>query len=536
MDDLAQETHSSRLLVVDDEENVAITVSEILRREGYQVDTSFSGEDAIERLHDARGPYDLVVTDLHMEGLDGLSVLSELRRRHPLTIAVVLTGFASLESAVASIRQGAYDYLVKPCIIEDLRLTVRRGLEHRRLLIAEQEAKRRLEGINAELELRVLKQTEQLRIANRELQRNNEAKDIFLATLSHELRTPLTPIIGWTRLLLANLGSQHLEKGLRAIERNALTQAKLIEDLLDVSRIITGKIEFNPERLDLRQVVETAVENMRPKAAEKNLALTLKACPGPIWIMGARIRLEQIVWNLISNSVKFTSVGGKIVVTLSESATDATLTVEDNGIGIPEDFLPHVFDTFRQGEGFPARKHDGLGLGLSIVRAFVEVHRGRVWAKSEGRGKGATFTVALPKAAEFGVVRTAAVGPLLLLSRRSSAFEDLSQQLRAAGCRIHTVQSVADAVEFLKSNQPQATIVDMGISETEAIGMVTEARDLIGIDAPLIGLSASVRDGDRRRLLDLGFAELLPATCSADVVLEAIRRASLTRTSTAHPA
>src|SRR5689334_3510061 len=205
MDDLAQETHSSRLLVVDDEENVAITVSEILRREGYHVDMSFSGEDAIDRLHDAAESYDLVVTDLHMEGLDGISVLSELRRKHPLTIAVVLTGFASLESAVASIRQGAYDYLVKPCIIEDLRLTVRRGLEHRRLLIAEQEAKRRLEGINAELELRVLQQTEQLRIANRELQRNNEAKDVFLATLSHELRTPLTPIIGWTRLLLTNL-------------------------------------------------------------------------------------------------------------------------------------------------------------------------------------------------------------------------------------------------------------------------------------------------------------------------------------------
>src|SRR5262245_3025028 len=262
MDNQAQETRNSRLLVVDDEENVAITVSEILRREGFAVDTSFSGDDAIQRLQRERDPYDLVVTDLHMEGLDGISVLSELRRKYPLTIAVVLTGFASLESAVASIRQGAYDYLVKPCIIDDLRLTIRRGLEHRRLLMAEQEGKRRLEGVNAELERRVLQQTEELRVANRELQRHNEAKDVFLATRSHELRTPLTPIIGWTRLLLANPTSAHLDKGLKAIERNAMTQAKLIEDLLDVSRIITGKIEFNPEHLDLRQIVESAAENM----------------------------------------------------------------------------------------------------------------------------------------------------------------------------------------------------------------------------------------------------------------------------------
>jgi signal transduction histidine kinase len=401
MKNQAQDTYVSRLLVVDDEENVAITVSEILRREGYLVDTSYNGEDAMHSLHTANVPYDLVVTDLHMESLDGLSVLSELRRHFPTTIAVVLTGFGSLESAVASIRQGAYDYLVKPCIIEDLRLTVRRGLEHRRLLIAEQDAKRRLEGVNSELETRVLQQTEELRIANRELQRHNEAKDIFLATLSHELRTPLTPIIGWTRLLLASPDSPHLRKGLEAIERNAVTQAKLIEDLLDVSRIITGKVEFVPERVDLRQIVEGVVDNMRPKAGEKNLELTLETTPGPIWVMGARVRLEQIVWNLISNSVKFTPSGGRIQASLSDSKNETTLSIEDTGIGISEDFLPYVFDAFRQDEGFPARKHDGLGLGLSIARAFVEIHKGRVFARSAGRGTGATFTVILPKAKEL---------------------------------------------------------------------------------------------------------------------------------------
>src|SRR5262249_18552222 len=182
----ATRPRNDSLLVVDDEENVAFTVSEVLRREGLQVETALSGERAISRLQEKE--FDLVVTDLHMESIDGISVLSEVRRGHPLTIAIVLTGFASLESAVASMRQGAYDYLIKPCMIEDLKLTINRALEHRRLLLSEQDARRRLEGLNAELERRVQEQTRQLRAANDELLRNSAAKDIFLATLSHELR------------------------------------------------------------------------------------------------------------------------------------------------------------------------------------------------------------------------------------------------------------------------------------------------------------------------------------------------------------
>jgi CheY-like chemotaxis protein len=252
--------------------------------------------------------------------------------------------------------------------------------------------------------------------------------------------------------------------------------------------------------------------------------------------MGARVRLEQIVWNLIANSVKFTPVGGWVVVSITDSPAEASITVDDNGIGISEDFLPFVFDTFRQGEGFPARKHEGLGLGLSIVRAFVEAHKGRVWAKSEGRGKGAAFTVVLPKVVEVASERGGVPGVLLLLSNKCADLEPLLQGLRAAGCRIHTAQNVSDAVEFLKSNQPQATIVDMGISETEAIGMLTEARDIMHVEVPLIALSASLRDADRRRLLDLGFTELVPVTTSAEDLLETIRQAGLARTSTARPA
>src|SRR5215212_5998760 len=221
----------TRLLVVDDEESVAVTVSEVLRLDGYDVETALSGEEAIGLLRDTQ--YDLVLTDLHMEGGDGISVLSEVRRCSPLTIAIVLTGFASLESAIAAMRQGAYDYLVKPCIIDDMKHTIQRGLEHRRLMLAEQEARSNLELLNRELERRVEERTAELQRVNEELAQANNAKDVFFATLSHELRTPLTPILGWTKLLRSSTANEGLlSQGLETIERNARLQTRLIDDLL----------------------------------------------------------------------------------------------------------------------------------------------------------------------------------------------------------------------------------------------------------------------------------------------------------------
>ena len=190
----------ARLLVVDDEENILFTISEVLRLEGHEVETAASGREAVSML-DAGATYDLDLTDLHMEEGDGLLLLEEIRRRSPLTITIVLTGFAAVESAIAALRQGAYDYLTKPCIIAELTHTVARGIEHRRLMLAEREARAGLEELNSELERRVEERTAELRRVNLELTEANRAKDIFLATLSHELRTPLTPVLGWVTLL-----------------------------------------------------------------------------------------------------------------------------------------------------------------------------------------------------------------------------------------------------------------------------------------------------------------------------------------------
>jgi signal transduction histidine kinase len=527
------------LLVVDDEENVAFTVSEVLRREGLQVETALSGEGAISRLQERE--FDLVVTDLHMESVDGISVLSEVRRRHPLTIAIVLTGFASLESAVASMRQGAYDYLIKPCMIDDLKHTINRALEHRRLLLSEQDARRRLEGLNAELERRVEEQTRQLRAANEELLRNSAAKDVFLATLSHELRTPLTPIVGWARVLMSNASPSMLEKGLRAIERNAVHQAKLIEDLLDISRIITGKLSFNPEYVDIRQAAEGAIETIRDRAVQKGVQLLIELPPDAIYVYGVQVRLEQIICNLVSNSVKFTERGGQVALRVSCQDEEVRIVVADTGIGISADFLPHVFERFKQAEWFERRKHDGLGLGLSIVEGLVELHRGRVWVESKGIGHGATFTVILPAVADPVPVSDSmsqdgtiepATEPVLVIDDSRDTLEVLTVILNHAGWQVITAQSVSEALDQVKRVRPCAIVTDIGLPEVDGFSMMAHFRHDLPDRVPIIALSGFAEEDNRRRALQLGFADYITKPADPDKIITSIRRLT-TRVSSA---
>src|SRR5215218_9940974 len=390
----------ARLLVVDDEENIVLTISEVLRLEGYEVDVASSGRDAVALLDRGR-EYDLVLTDLHMDEGDGLSLLQEVRARSPLTITIVLTGFAAVESAIAALRQGAYDYLTKPCIIDELILTVSRGIEHRRLMLAEREARAGLEELNRELERRVEERTAELSRVNRELVEANRMKDIFLATLSHELRTPLTPVLGWVNLLRSggSADASMLTQGLDAIQRNAQLQARLVDDLLDISRVVSGKLRIDREPVNLSGVVESAAEVVRADALARAVELSVELPAQPVVVQGAPLRLQQIVWNLLSNAVKFTPKGGRVNARVWVEGDDAFVEVTDTGIGIAHDFLPHVFDRFRQADGSTTRQYGGLGLGLAIVRALAELHGGWVVAESEGEGRGARFTFGLPCAA-----------------------------------------------------------------------------------------------------------------------------------------
>src|SRR5262249_51783709 len=313
------------------EENVATIVSELLRNEGYAVDIALSGDDAIQRIQVL--DYDLVLADLHMEGVDGLTVLEEVQRRCPMTTTIVITGFATLDSAVSAMRRGAYDYLIKPCTVDDIKLTVGRGVERRRLMLAERESTARLQQINSELEARVQEATSELRQAISDLKQANRAKDIFFATLSHELRTPLTPILGWSRLLRSGPQEEiHFKQGLEAIERNADLLNNLIGELLDVSRVISGKFQFNLEPTDLAVVVDAVVDGNRDKFVARGIELSCDIARGPMTVNGNQIRLHQILSNLLSNAVKFTQPGGRVRVTAGLQAGQARVTVSDTGI------------------------------------------------------------------------------------------------------------------------------------------------------------------------------------------------------------
>src|SRR5215207_10568068 len=322
-------SRAARLLVVDDEESLRITTAAILEKEGYVVDTASSGDEAIDLL--SKEDYDLVLTDLHMEGGDGLSVLNRIRRHAPLTISVVLTGFASVESAIAALQEGAYDYLVKPCDIESMKHTIRRGVEHRRLMLAEQKARADLQQLNLDLEQRIEERTAELQRLNFELAEANRAKDVFLATLSHELRTPLTPVVGWIKLLRSGtLDEKSVAQALDAIERNAWLQSRLIDDLLDTSRIATGKLHFEPKPTDLNTIVKAAVDTVRAQAAARNIELATSLHPSSLVVMGEPVRLQQIAWNLVSNAIKFTDPGGKVTVITETNDGEARMIVTDS--------------------------------------------------------------------------------------------------------------------------------------------------------------------------------------------------------------
>ena len=504
----------ARLLVVDDEESVALTVSEVLRLEGYDVAMVLSGEEAVARLQELQ--YDLVLTDLHMEGGDGISVLAEVRRSTPLTIAIVLTGFASLESAIAAMRQGAYDYLIKPCIIDDLKHTIQRGLDHRRLMMAEQEARSNLEQLNRELERRVDERTSELQQVNEELERANRAKDIFFATLSHELRTPLTPILGWAKLMRsAKADAPLIAQGLDAIERNARLQTRLIDDLLDVSRIVSGKLHIDKEPTDLRAIVEAAIETVREKAITGGVELDIALPAAPLIVQGSPVRLQQIVWNFLSNAVKFTETGGRVSVKLNRRGDEAFVIVSDTGAGIEPGFLPQVFNPFSQADGSLTRQQGGLGLGLAIVHKLAELHGGWVRAESDGLGKGARFTFALPCAIELnltpgGEARQFAYKlpePVLIVEDSQDTLDMLRALFERVGCRVLTADSAAAAMEIAAAESPGIIISDIGMPDANGYEMIAQLRQIPGLErVHAIAVSGYAMEEDHDRAIAAGFS------------------------------
>jgi signal transduction histidine kinase len=355
----------------------------------------------------------------------------------------------------------------------------------------------------------------------------NRLKDEFLATLSHELRTPLNAIVGWTQLLRMEKLPDEATRGLDVIDRNVKAQTKLIEDLLDVSRITTGKMRLNRREAALAPVVAAAIEAMRPAAEAKRIDLTSRLA-GEVRANADPDRLQQVVWNLLSNAVKFTPAEGRVHVSLEPvNSSHAQIRVTDSGQGIEPEFLRFVFERFRQAESAATtRKHGGLGIGLSIVRHIVELHGGTVAAYSSGLGQGAEFTVTLPALAAAAAApagRTggaaAPVSPclglvkltgkrVLLVEDRSDARELISEILRRADAEVCAAASVREAFECLSGTIPDVLISDLAMPEEDGYSLIRALRQFPaerGGQVPAIALTAFAREEDRLRALSAGF-------------------------------
>jgi signal transduction histidine kinase/ActR/RegA family two-component response regulator len=360
----------------------------------------------------------------------------------------------------------------------------------------------------------------------------NHLKDEFLATVSHELRTPLNAILGWARMLRSTqLPPDRARDAIATVERNALALAHIIDDLLDVSRIVAGTLHLAPLPVDLVAVAQAALDGVRPLATTKDIQLAFSSnLPASETVSGDADRLQQVIGNLLANAIKFAPEGGRVGVFIGRSNGYVEVRVVDTGQGISPDFLPHVFERFRQADDTTTRRHAGLGLGLAIVRQLVELHGGTVHAASDGLGRGATFTVRLPvapgearkgQAAALGERRTAAAATspaprlprldgirVLVVDDDSDGRTLTSVVLTQAGASVNAVASVREAFQTLEVERPDALVSDIGLPDEDGYALIQQLRQheaRHGGFLPAVALTGYARDEDRARCLASGF-------------------------------
>jgi signal transduction histidine kinase/DNA-binding response OmpR family regulator len=367
------------------------------------------------------------------------------------------------------------------------------------------------------------------RAARADAEQANRTKDEFLATLSHELRTPLSAILGWSHLVrTGKLDEPQMSRAFETIERNARSQSQLIDDLLDVSRIITGKLQIEPRAVDVCAVLEAASDAVRPSIEAKDIkfetVLDREAC----LVLGDANRLQQIVWNLLSNAIKFTPTGGRVSAEVKRAGTRVRISVGDSGIGITSEFLPYIFDRFRQADGSTTRVHGGLGLGLSIVKHLVELHDGEVEVESAGRDQGATFTVSLPlsSAASSDAIETAVIPEpgsnglpagfskllkglrILVVDDEADSRDLVTAILTRCGGKVRCCESAAEALETFREWKPDLLVSDIGMPNEDGYELIKKLRKLRlkrAKEIPVVALTAYATDDDRERTLSAGF-------------------------------
>lgn len=423
----------------------------------------------------------------------------------------VLTAMASVATCVALIR-------LSPQISEfadTAKLSEDRGVK--------------LVAAYAEMEERVSERTQ-------ELERSARLKDEFLATMSHELRTPLSVILGYAEMLNKGLSGAEQTKAIETIYRNAKTQSQLINDLLDVSLIMSGKMQLTPRSVDVTAVVRDALESVKLAAQAKGIEISLSVPSEDIIVLGEPIRLQQIVWNLLSNSIKFTGRGGKVEVLIHVADSRCIIEVTDNGEGIDSAFLPHVFERFRQEDASSSRKVNGLGLGLGIARHLTELHGGTIRAFSEGKGKGARFMLSLvmaPLAAneKNANPKTRSVTPtfngakILVVDDETDVRDMVVNFLITKGIKTESANSADDALIKIGSFAPDILICDIGMPVTDGYGLIRKVREQERKRAgflPAIALTAYAHESVRQKVFSSGFQSYLTKPVESEILLAEI--------------
>jgi signal transduction histidine kinase len=550
-----------RILVVEDSPTQAQLLRLILEAEGFAVDVCGNGEEGLACLNEA--PFDLVVSDVLMQGLTGFELCRTIKADPALsdTPVVLVTTLREPQEIVQALEVGADSFIRKPYDPDALVGRLRSLLAQRppRTKDATPAPRRRREddpafrGVeavfngktihvhaNREQILRLLLGTfedvvrantllrereAELSVAKKELEEAARMKDIFFATLSHELRTPLTAIVGWVHILKEGQTDPVIvQRAVETIERNLSVQNTLIADLLDVSRIVSGKLDLEMTALDLPSLVRASVDSAQPTAIANGIAMEVVLAPISAPISGDPARLQQVVTNLLTNSLKFTPRGGRVEVRLTQERTCAVLTVTDSGSGIRPDALPFVFERFRQAS-LEDTKAGGLGLGLAIVKHIVDVHHGKVTAASAGAGQGATFTVTLPLTLDVKVAPAKVLGRLtgggaplaglkVVVADDQEDSRDLIEfLLTQQGAVVTGAASAAEAFAAVKGHPPDVLLSDIEMPDENGYALIKRVRALAAEDGGTVPAAAMTAHGsreDRDRALAAGFQRHLP--------------------------
>jgi signal transduction histidine kinase len=521
-----------RVLIVEDSENDALLIVRELQRSGYEV--TFERVDTGPAMSSALtgASWDIILSDYAMPGFSGLAALRLAEEQAPAVPFILVSGVIGEDIAVEAMRLGAHDYVLKnnlarlaPAVERELRdAEVRTRLEEERGRARREEDARKI------------------------AEATNRIKDQFLATLSHELRTPLNAILGWSEMITrGTLEPGLLSHAAEVIQRNARVQAQLINDILDMSRIITGKFQLEVRPVELVQIVEAAVESIRPAAEARAISIEREFLAPPCVVSGDPTRLQQVAWNLLSNAVKFTPKGGRVCVELKRSDSDIEIVVQDNGQGITPEFLPHVFERFRQADSAITRSSTGLGLGLSIVRHLVELHGGSVKAESDGPGMGSTFTVRLPLlAVDEGLAGAperagregggpSPAGPLdhvrvLVVDDHVDTRELIVAVLETSGATVETSSSAGEAIQKLQTFLVDVIVADIGMPGEDGYSMMRKIRSLPGASAaslPALAVTGYAGAHHKELALEAGYQEHLAKPVDPGTLVETV--ASLAR-------